>query len=390
MGFIPARCTQCGAEIKVDASKDAGICEHCGTAFVTEKAINNYNTYVTNDYAGATINVVSGDIQNLIHLAWSALWADKPQEAYDYANKALEIDTGISEPWMIKLKAASAMIDYKNIVGDPAAELVSYGTSAICYLNGLQLTDDGEYAEEQPPEVDKEMESVYTTYLLAALGLINEAVFMTDDTTDMFNSILQGADKELVAIEDKATRTDIERLTYWAMALMNDIPVPFIDKHPAMQDIVKTIVEQYISFCHADSCRMHLYDKELPDYIIAQRKDIQSKLTKGLGEKAVTETKELEQKVDTFIAESNAALTTPPKKEGCYIATAVYGSYDAPEVLVLRHFRDSVLSPHSLGKLFVKCYYAVSPVLVKYLSDNHRFISISRIILDKLIRRLKK
>ena len=59
MGFIPARCTQCGAAIEVDDTKEAGICKHCGTAFVTEKAINNYNTYVTNNYDGANINIIN-------------------------------------------------------------------------------------------------------------------------------------------------------------------------------------------------------------------------------------------------------------------------------------------------------------------------------------------
>ena len=40
----PAICTQCGANIEVDETREAGICTHCGTAFITEKAINNYNT----------------------------------------------------------------------------------------------------------------------------------------------------------------------------------------------------------------------------------------------------------------------------------------------------------------------------------------------------------
>ncbi len=31
------------------------------------------------------------------------------------------------------------------------------------------------------------------------------------------------------------------------------------------------------------------------------------------------------------------------KKNGCYIATCVYGSYDCPEVWTLRRFRDDVL-----------------------------------------------
>ena len=44
MPLVPAVCTQCGAPIEVDNAKEAGICPHCGTAFITEKAINNYIT----------------------------------------------------------------------------------------------------------------------------------------------------------------------------------------------------------------------------------------------------------------------------------------------------------------------------------------------------------
>ena len=61
MGIIPARCTQCGAEIEVDSTKESGVCKYCGTIFITEKAINNYNTYVTHNYAGAIINMARLD-----------------------------------------------------------------------------------------------------------------------------------------------------------------------------------------------------------------------------------------------------------------------------------------------------------------------------------------
>ena len=68
MGFVAAKCTQCGANIEVDDDKEAGICEYCGTAFITEKVINNYNTYVTNNnnFAGATINIIKSDIEGSI------------------------------------------------------------------------------------------------------------------------------------------------------------------------------------------------------------------------------------------------------------------------------------------------------------------------------------
>lgn len=49
MPLVPAICTQCGARLEVDPNCEAAICKYCNTPFVTEKAINNYNTtYVTN------------------------------------------------------------------------------------------------------------------------------------------------------------------------------------------------------------------------------------------------------------------------------------------------------------------------------------------------------
>ena len=52
MALVPAKCTECGASIEIDNTKEAGICTHCGTAFITQKAINNYvtNNIVTNNF----------------------------------------------------------------------------------------------------------------------------------------------------------------------------------------------------------------------------------------------------------------------------------------------------------------------------------------------------
>ncbi len=44
MPLVPALCTQCGAQLEVDSSKEAALCPYCHTPFITEKAINNYNT----------------------------------------------------------------------------------------------------------------------------------------------------------------------------------------------------------------------------------------------------------------------------------------------------------------------------------------------------------
>lgn len=62
MGFVAAKCTECGANIEVNETKEAGICKYCGTAFITEKAINNYN--VTNNISAQTVNIIGVSATN--------------------------------------------------------------------------------------------------------------------------------------------------------------------------------------------------------------------------------------------------------------------------------------------------------------------------------------
>lgn len=77
---------------------------------------------------------------------------------------------------------------------------------------------------------------------------------------------------------------------------------------------------------------------------------------------------------------------TSVSSEGCYIATAVYGDYDAPQVLTLRKFRDEVLLFHWWGKLFVKLYYSVSPYIAKRLHNAKYFNSKVKALLDRVIK----
>ena len=75
---------------------------------------------------------------------------------------------------------------------------------------------------------------------------------------------------------------------------------------------------------------------------------------------------------------------------GCYIATAVYGSYDAPEVMVLRQFRDNSLNKTFLGKCFIKAYYYLSPPVAKKLKNAKRINKLVRFILDKWVKHLQQ
>jgi hypothetical protein len=74
-------------------------------------------------------------------------------------------------------------------------------------------------------------------------------------------------------------------------------------------------------------------------------------------------------------------------KNGCFIATACYGSRECVEVECLRVFRDKSLLKRPLGRVFTSIYYLVSPPIARWL-DNHPAISsfIRRHFLDGLVR----
>ena len=82
--------------------------------------------------------------------------------------------------------------------------------------------------------------------------------------------------------------------------------------------------------------------------------------------------------------------TPRPKKKACYVATCVYGSYDCPQVWVLRRFRDKRLNQSWYGRLFVKLYYGVSPKLVALFGETAFFRNFNRKILDKMVGKLRR
>ena len=75
---------------------------------------------------------------------------------------------------------------------------------------------------------------------------------------------------------------------------------------------------------------------------------------------------------------------------GCYVATAVYGSYDCPQVWTLRRYRDDTLAVTWYGRAFIHIYYAVSPTLVKWFGETRWFKNMWRGKLDRMVADLQR
>jgi hypothetical protein len=79
------------------------------------------------------------------------------------------------------------------------------------------------------------------------------------------------------------------------------------------------------------------------------------------------------------------------KPAGCFVATACYGDYNAPEVLVLRHYRDTHLAKRAWGRIFIRTYYACSPPVAKLISGSAPLKGfIRKRFIAPLVRRVQK
>lgn len=80
------------------------------------------------------------------------------------------------------------------------------------------------------------------------------------------------------------------------------------------------------------------------------------------------------------IKEGTSDVQGEPKK-GCFIATAAYGTPTAPEIEVLRKFRDKTLLQNDFGRKFVEFYYQTSPPAADFISEHPLVKETTRILL---------
>lgn len=152
--------------------------------------------------------------------------------------------------------------------------------------------------------------------------------------------------------------------------------------------ITQNTSEKTMSFIHNNPESVSLigtfaiYDQELLNEVQKQMKDYQELLLVSYPETD-------EMKVYTV------HLQEKDEKEekkgggsgGCFIATAVYGSYNSPEIIVLRKFRNTYLLTNTLGKIIVQAYYLISPKIAEYIHHKPYIIRIlKKYLLDKIVK----
>lgn len=111
--LVPAKCTNCASPLEVDSEQQAAICPYCGSAYIIDEAINNYNLTLSGNLTvnGAVINVNGVSTDNLLERAREYAYEGEFDEALDYFNQVLDAD-------VTSTKAKDGIKTIKTILND--------------------------------------------------------------------------------------------------------------------------------------------------------------------------------------------------------------------------------------------------------------------------------
>lgn len=329
------QCEMCGSQ---DLVKDGGVfvCQSCGTKYSVEEA-KKMMVEGTVDVKGTVKVDTSDELKNLYEIARRAKETENNENAAKYYDMILVKDPGSWE--------ANYYVVYFKSMGCKIAEIWSAANDmANCQASIIKLIKENETDE------------VLQKAALAEISLRNISI-----SSMLFNAARSHYEGIDASIQNKYVQEYCNNAAASAQIMYN-----FGD------EVEEKFEGKYSEFSIQGWKSGISIHKEYVKYLIDKTGNIN--LINSYGDKI--------RKYDSTYV--NPEVNT----SSCYIATAVYGSYDCPEVWTLRRFRDFTLDETWYGRLFIKFYYAISPVFVKYFGNVRVFKLQGRKLLDKWVVKL--
>jgi len=356
--LIAAKCPNCGADIKLDDARETGFCMYCGTTIIIREALQTVK--IDNSHM----------IQNWMNMGLSAYQAGNNQEAYSYFVKVVENDPNNWQAIFYKGISAS----WQSTMANPRIIEAIQGTTKAKEL----LTKSDMTQEEKDANI-----GIFSIELYKNL----KAYF---DLWFKFYMDLENPYDAKRAIDFVFEMKNCFKYAEFTFDLIENISFDNPDLETFKFEMRKFIAASLCYFI----CESYEYWSDYKQttllYWGLSVKDKQEYIT--VHDKMMVEILKVKPnfKSDIWRDEPGPRYkpTTTSMKAGCYIATAVYGSYDAPEVLTLKNFRDDVLTKSILGRLFVKLYYFFSPPIANKLKYANRINKIVKNLLNRIVMKI--
>jgi tetratricopeptide (TPR) repeat protein len=418
------QCELCGcADIVKDG--DFFVCQGCGTKYTPENAKKMMVEGIVQ--VEGTVKVdASNQIANWLELGEKAFTGENYADAESYASRVLEHDSKNCRAWLLKGKSvgrqgrvASPRLTeafscfstaLENSQGGEAEEIealtkeVSLEASVLCVgLVGISLDH-----YSQNPLDQSRRECVFSNLQLAIDVWDSIADKSTVSTTTLNTGLTKIVGEKASEIYLASIKQVEVRMAAWIKASDKAIEAGVGGQmketfHKSFNDIY----QEHASVCRdcikllriVDDLRVLLPTSKAAilmigtgaaDFLIQHDESMSFQQKEDLYEEASKWNDTLRGMSMMIpgvriIEISRPAQKTQSTSGGCYVATAVYGSYDCPQVWTLRRYRDFELAQSFWGRAFIKTYYAISPTLVKWFGHTDWFKRMWRGKLDRMV-----
>lgn len=389
------------------------VCQDCGTKYSVEDA-KKMMTEEDAEISASTDKVDTVDsIENYYKMAEHAYASNNREEAEKYCNKIIEVDPDNYKAWLLKGQAVGWQTTLANIRLEEAVN---------CFLKAVDKA-----SEEERESVEKKTLSEFyaISYALVKLccenyaknpsvqnadkiinvfGIITNSVHAMDEFAFALNrALMPGLVTHVIATTIAGYELRI-REDYWeapnypsnfeweyyinrclgALRLLN-----LVIKLCDTDKLVLGPEELIIKACE---CKIHIL-RELDVSVAFEHTkeggNTKYRLDDNDKQMIANMIMECQKRIKKINPDYKIPSESKSSSKGCYVATAVYGSYDCPQVWTLRRYRDNHLALTWYGRAFIYTYYAISPTIVKWFGHTEWFKNMWRRKLDRMVKNLQ-
>lgn len=228
--------------------------------------------------------------------------------------------------------------------------------------------------EEDKPKVNKYKEKYFIGYTLTVANCLDKVLQLIKDN-------VKGKENQVKKVKEVVKQwTNLYNRQYKTVYGKQDYFLFDVrDAYYHLGDTIETLFKDYREL---DSTIVSIWKKviEKDNKFMPTTKAESYGSRRALLEKYIKKVQKYEPDYSIDIKKSDG---------GCYVATAVYGSYDCPPVWTLRRYRDYTLAKTWYGRLFIYLYYAISPTIVKWFGNTEWFKKMWKSKLDRMVANLQ-
>lgn len=324
-------CTSCGAQLENFKNQSQVKCDYCDNITQVIRPIKVTSTLT--DISDSELK----QFNNYVTILEKSMIAGNYKESYDYCNKALEIDPQSAALWENKAISCFWIRTDKDIIESEAKEILTYLNAA------KQANPDSETYKDTASSIASNLfYAVYYRYLMIEPDMSSDGKELDGYSYETSEKLVSYIKIMEISFDINPTAAYLEKAVYELTNLDKGWWIN-IDKQGN-----KTTDDWWKQFSF-DAVRTRArYIKKI-------------------------------KKIKPNYKEPEF-----PKKDGwCFIATATMGSYDHPQVMELRHFRDEWILTKNWGESFVKWYYHYGAIAAKFIEKSFVLKQLSYLLIVK-------